>query len=381
MAVAFILLVFHIFKCFTAVNGHGRLIDPPSRNAMWRFGYDTPPNYDDNGLNCGGFGHQWYKNKGRCGPCGDPYDHKIQQHVYPGKFANGIIVRRYQRGQIINVTVEITSNHQGYFEFRIGDIGRPPITEEKLNYLLPLAGTNGATTKYYLPKISVNGLFSVTLQLPGSLVCRNCVLQWKYTAGNSWGCDDAGGCAVGKGNQETFVNCADVQILSNTPGKQSVTVTPHLSTSILTSSIQATTINWKATETLRTTTMSTFTPSLTTPSPTISIGSSVGSATVHVTVPDTSGGASGGCRPAGVWARVAGMQGWCRQNCPGCPATHCICDTVQTTVGTSQGGTGASQGGTGVCRPVGIWKSVTGMDSWCRWNCPALCPASHCTCD
>ncbi len=37
------------------VAGHGILIEPPSRASAWRFGFDTPPNYDDNALSCGGF--------------------------------------------------------------------------------------------------------------------------------------------------------------------------------------------------------------------------------------------------------------------------------------------------------------------------------------
>ena len=37
------------------VTGHGRLIEPASRNAMWRFKYKNPRNYNDMGLNCGGF--------------------------------------------------------------------------------------------------------------------------------------------------------------------------------------------------------------------------------------------------------------------------------------------------------------------------------------
>ena len=37
------------------VLGHGRLIEPAARNAMWRFKYKNPRNYNDMGLNCGGF--------------------------------------------------------------------------------------------------------------------------------------------------------------------------------------------------------------------------------------------------------------------------------------------------------------------------------------
>ena len=35
--------------------GHGRLISPPGRSTMWRYGYSTPANYDDNQMSCGGF--------------------------------------------------------------------------------------------------------------------------------------------------------------------------------------------------------------------------------------------------------------------------------------------------------------------------------------
>ena len=39
---------------WTLVHGHGRLIEPPSRSSMWRFGFKNPTNYNDNALFCGG---------------------------------------------------------------------------------------------------------------------------------------------------------------------------------------------------------------------------------------------------------------------------------------------------------------------------------------
>ena len=36
-------------------SGHGRLVEPPSRSSMFRFGYNVPANYQDNQLFCGGF--------------------------------------------------------------------------------------------------------------------------------------------------------------------------------------------------------------------------------------------------------------------------------------------------------------------------------------
>ncbi len=41
---------------------------------MWRYGFDTPPNYNDHELYCGGFSRQWRTNGGKCGICGDPWD-------------------------------------------------------------------------------------------------------------------------------------------------------------------------------------------------------------------------------------------------------------------------------------------------------------------
>lgn len=56
------------------VGGHGRLIEPPSRATMWRYGFDTPPNYNDHELYCGGFSRHYQKNGGKCGICGDAWD-------------------------------------------------------------------------------------------------------------------------------------------------------------------------------------------------------------------------------------------------------------------------------------------------------------------
>lgn len=50
VALAFLLCLLEI----TEVFGHGKLIDPPNRSSMWRYGYPVPPNYDDNGIFCGG---------------------------------------------------------------------------------------------------------------------------------------------------------------------------------------------------------------------------------------------------------------------------------------------------------------------------------------
>ena len=35
------------------------------------------------------------------------------------RFANGIIVRDYQPGGVMNITVDVTANHKGFFTFRM----------------------------------------------------------------------------------------------------------------------------------------------------------------------------------------------------------------------------------------------------------------------
>ena len=49
------MLAFLIFMlCTWRTDGHGRLIEPPSRSSMWRYGFSTSPNYNDHELYCGG---------------------------------------------------------------------------------------------------------------------------------------------------------------------------------------------------------------------------------------------------------------------------------------------------------------------------------------
>jgi hypothetical protein len=42
-------------------SAHGRMENPPARNAAWRHGFNTPVNYNDIELNCGGAGQQHYQ--------------------------------------------------------------------------------------------------------------------------------------------------------------------------------------------------------------------------------------------------------------------------------------------------------------------------------
>ena len=50
--------------------------------------------------------------------------------------------------------------------------------------------------------------------LPHGLTCSQCVVQWTYFTGNTWGQCNNGTEGMGCGDQEMFRNCADVQINS-----------------------------------------------------------------------------------------------------------------------------------------------------------------------
>merc|ERR1712001_85385 len=102
------------------IQGHGRLMEPVSRASAWRRGYPNPADYNDNQGYCGGYSLQWMQYGGKCGVCGDPYGASPRNHEAPGgRYANGIIVREYRVGQIIDVQVDVTANHKGTFIFKM----------------------------------------------------------------------------------------------------------------------------------------------------------------------------------------------------------------------------------------------------------------------
>ena len=126
------------------VEGHGRLLDPPSRASMFRMGFQNPPDYQDNQGFCGGREYQ-IEQGGKCGICGDPWLANPKEHEAPGgkylinwylsknshdfsinvdffdigKYANGIITNTYEEGQEVEVRIQITANHLGYFQFKL----------------------------------------------------------------------------------------------------------------------------------------------------------------------------------------------------------------------------------------------------------------------
>lgn len=207
-----VFLLLAICSMFYRASGHGRLIQPPSRSSAWRVGFATPRNYDDNALFCGGFSTKQL-NGGKCGVCGDPWN-GVRANEAGGRFATGKIVANYTMGQVIDIGVDITANHFGWMEYRIcpnNDVTKP-VTHECLNkHVLQRADGKGTKT---MVNTRDTGRWTMQYKLPDGMTCWQCVLQWKYHAGNSWGVDkDTGKACIGCGDQEEFYGCADIGIM------------------------------------------------------------------------------------------------------------------------------------------------------------------------
>ena len=197
---------------------HARLMEPPSRASMWRVGFPTPQDIDDNQSYCGGFGVQYGPNQGRCGICGDPWNQQTRAHEAPGGiYATGIIVKTYKQGSYIPVIIDITANHQGYFIFKLcpnNDVFQDPGQECFDHTPLWVGGGDPAYNYTRFPiQDYETGLRMVYVRLPPYITCEQCILQWTYVAGNNWGKCDNGTGAIGCGPQEHFRSCADIEIV------------------------------------------------------------------------------------------------------------------------------------------------------------------------
>ncbi|XP_076637607.1 uncharacterized protein LOC143349881 [Colletes latitarsis] len=193
------------------IYGHGMMMDPVQRSSAWRKGFPVEPNYNDNELFCGGMNVQFEQNGGKCGECGDNYVlPRPRPNENGGIYGTGLIVRRYNRSETINVNVKLTANHRGTFKFDLCLLKRSNELEtEDCFGLHPLLLADGSNS---MPVPSTRMEFNVPIRLPGNVTCEHCVLRWTYRAGNNWGDCGDGHFAMGCGAQETFKNCADVAI-------------------------------------------------------------------------------------------------------------------------------------------------------------------------
>ncbi|XP_059147510.1 uncharacterized protein LOC131935161 [Physella acuta] len=195
------------------VQGNGRMLEPPSRASMWRAGFLTTPNFNDNRVNCGGNKVLHEINGGKCGVCGDPWNGP-REHEPGGLFATGAITRKYRTNDTIFVVIELTKNNLGWFEFRLceSDDAMEEKTHECLNKHLLEDVLGDSRFDVPFPEYVNSKLLQFSLVIPEGVRCRACMLQWKYHAGNSWGVGPDGVGCVGCGDQDQYHACADIAI-------------------------------------------------------------------------------------------------------------------------------------------------------------------------
>ncbi|XP_057653302.1 uncharacterized protein LOC130892086 [Diorhabda carinulata] len=313
------------------VAGHGRMMEPPARNSMWRFGFPNPVNYNDNELFCGGYAVQWEQNEGKCGICGDAYHiEQPRPHEAGGIYAKGIISRHFSVGQNIDIEIELTANHYGRFEILLCPNNNPKQEATQSCFdRFPLY-LNNRETSYIIPE---NGkkkaVFRYQVRLPPYITCTQCVLQWTYYTGNQWGMCPNGTQAQGCGKSETFRNCADVAIHSSSGGA----VPP-----IFVESLNPYQLFYKDHRR---------------PAP---------YNVVPLVVRDQV------CLPHGLYRMIPGMADWCQKNClkypPNCPLNICTCPNT--------------------CEAVGAYKGNLAADVFCMDKCIVYpnenCPLTDCSC-
>ncbi|XP_060596742.1 uncharacterized protein LOC132750726 isoform X1 [Ruditapes philippinarum] len=213
-------MIFQIFvvcAIFQQAFGHGWMREPVSRSSAWRLGFPTPRNFNDDNLACGGF-LAMMSYGGKCGICGDPWvsENAIRDNEAGGKYATGTIVKSYTMGETINIKINLIANHGGWMEFRIcpnNDV-RKRVTKECLErHVLQRADGTGTKT---IINDRRTGVWTMAYKLPENMVSSQCVIQWKYHTGSSYGMDkDTGKYCSGCGDQEEFYGCADVAIVPN----------------------------------------------------------------------------------------------------------------------------------------------------------------------
>lgn len=291
-------IVFLLFALFPHVEGHGMLCTPRQRGAYHSqkcgSNLEHPSNpvidYCAHCLNGGTVagvrkhlgkdGWTEYdpitnpRTMNRAGLCGDEKG-KTGDHMIGGKFMpydKVPIVKRWKTGSVVDLQVEIDTNHNGYFEFYLCNLdkcGVRDIAEKcfknscyRLNRVkvaqCESPSTNTHTkcgpvdTKYpsrfYVPCRKtghvgvhlVGGDGTMLYQLPRGVSCRHCVLQWYWSSANSCAprgfldyferydnpfglsCDSDGGgkgahrkgmsSCGGQAVPEEFWSCADVSI-------------------------------------------------------------------------------------------------------------------------------------------------------------------------
>lgn len=133
-------------------------------------------------INCCLIQVQWNLNNGKCGICGDDFGSPSPRSMEnTGMYGKGKVAKLYKQGETIEVSVLITANHLGYFQFSLCDLkGKEHLPEtEECFKVLPL---QDGSDIYMLPSSDV-GYYKAMVQLPKNGTCSSCVLRWHYNTG------------------------------------------------------------------------------------------------------------------------------------------------------------------------------------------------------
>ena len=114
----------------------------------------------------------------RCGICGEDFNGE-KLFEKGGKYYRGFPVRTYSQGQMIDVAIHITSNHKGYFQFKIckTDNLSTDATQKCLNQNVLIDDSGRSKIPVV---IGFTGLFNTKIKLPKNLICKKCVFQVNF---------------------------------------------------------------------------------------------------------------------------------------------------------------------------------------------------------
>ena len=130
--------------------------------------------------------NQWISYGGLCGTCGDPFQQRPRDNEAGGKYASGLITRLYRSGETIPITIDLTANHGGYFEFRLCPVEKRRVraTRECFDkYPLVITSQLKPDIKYWIEDRGMQGHVKLEVKLPPLLSCKHCVLQWRWWTG------------------------------------------------------------------------------------------------------------------------------------------------------------------------------------------------------
>ncbi|XP_076438798.1 uncharacterized protein LOC143277782 [Babylonia areolata] len=216
-------LVVMATSCHVSKGQHGsRLVEPPARSSLWRYGFGTPVDFQDDHVNCGGFDRQHGQNGGRCGVCGDPWDEPPPRKYEAGNVTtlNPRPVRVYHMGGDIPVVIDSAAYLLGQYEFRLCQLNSSEDTPDQSCFdasPLPIRESD-LGLNYRIGQ--AGGLVSLHLVLPENFTCLHCILQWRHVTGNRMNKDTCVQCGSqlqctycqGCGQQAWFQSCADIAI-------------------------------------------------------------------------------------------------------------------------------------------------------------------------